>query len=191
MSLPLTGTWEQAVLVATARAAQEAASHAHRGYLGRTALQKILYFLQRAGVPMRYQFDIYHYGPYCDRISRDVEWLVADGVLQDISSSPERYSNYHSTEAARELLQAHAAALQTHQDTINKVVPILLPLDPEHLELLATLDYLYRQITAGGGSGPWKERIIARFMAVKKDRFPRTAVSDAYDSMMHANLIEP
>ena len=67
MSLQLTGTWEQAVLAATARAA---AGHADKGYLGRTALQKIVYFLQISGVPMRYRFDIYHYGPYCDRITR-------------------------------------------------------------------------------------------------------------------------
>jgi hypothetical protein len=58
------------------------------------------------------------------------------------------------------------------------------------LELLATLDYLYRQIKAGGGSGPWKKRVIDRFMEVKRDKFQRTAVSDAYDSMVGANLIE-
>lgn len=187
MSLQLTGTWEQAVLAATARTA---AGHADKGYLGRTALQKIVYFLQIASVPMRYRFDIYHYGPYCDRITCDVELLVADGVLKDISPTPEKYSNYRPADAAEELLQSHPAALQTHQETINKVVQSLLPLEPDHLELLATLDYLYRQKRAGGGSGPWKETVIERFMEVKKDKFPRTAVSEAYDSMVYANLIE-
>ncbi len=187
MSLQLTGTWEQAVLTATARAA---ASHASKGYLGRTALQKILYFLQLSGVPLRYQFDVYHYGPYCVRIARDVEWLVADSVLRDASSNPEKYSNYRPAEAADELLQSHAAALRAHQDTIDKVVETLLPFEPEHLELLATLDYLYRQIKAGGGPGPWKERVIDRFMEVKKDKFQRPAVADAYDSMVRANLLE-
>src|ERR1700757_3431736 len=118
MSLELTGTWEQAILAATARAA---AAHADKGYLGRTALQKILYFLQLSGVPMRYRFDIYHYGPYCDRVSRDVELLVADGVLKDISSNPDKYSNYRPAEAAEELLQSHATTLGTHQETINTV----------------------------------------------------------------------
>src|SRR5438270_2170265 len=174
MPLQLTGTWEQALVAATAQAA--AASQAS-GYLGRTALQKILYFLQISGVPMRYRFDIYHYGPYCDRISRDVEWLVADGVLKDASSSPEKYSNYRPAEAADELLRLHATALQAHQETIHKVVQTLLPLRPDHLELLATLDYLYRQIKAGGGHGPWKERVINRFMEVKKDKFQRYTVS--------------
>ena len=74
-------------------------------YLGRTAIQKILYFLQISGVPMRYRFDIYHYGPYCDRLSRDVEWLMADGVLKDASSNTRKYSNYRPDAAAEELLQ--------------------------------------------------------------------------------------
>jgi uncharacterized protein YwgA len=187
MPLQLTGTWEQAVLVATARAA---AGHADKGYLGRTALQKIVYFLQLSGVPVRYRFDIYHYGPYCDRVSRDVELLVADGVLKDISSSPEKYSNYRPAEEAEELLRSHAAALRTHQEMINRVVLTLLPLEPDHLELLATLDYLYRQKKAGGGSGPWKEIVIDRFLEVKKDKFERSAVSAAYDSMVRANLLE-
>jgi hypothetical protein len=71
------------------------------------------------------------------------------------------------------------------------VVQTLLPLESEHLELLATLDYLYRQKRAGGGSGPRKNGVIDRFLEVKKDKFPRAAVSEAYDSMVRANLIEP
>ena len=187
MPLQLTGTWEHAVLVATARAA---AGHADKGYLGRTALQKIVYFLQLSGVPLRYRFDLYYYGPYCDRITRDVELLVADSVLKDISLSPEKYSNYRPAEAAEELLRSHDTAVHTHQETINKIVQTLLPLEPDHLELLATLDYLYRQKRAGGGSGPWKEAVIDRFMEVKKNKFPRTTVSAAYDSMVCANLLE-
>jgi uncharacterized protein YwgA len=187
MQLLFTGTWEHAVLAATARVA---AGHADKGYLGRTALQKIVYFLQLSGIPVRYRFDIYHYGPYCDRISRDVELLVADGVLKDISSSPDKYSNYRPAEAADELLRSHADTLRSHQETINKVVQTLLPLEPDHLELLATLDYLYRQKKAGGGPGPWKEVVIDRFMEVKKDKFQRAAVSAAYDSMVLANLLE-
>ena len=186
MSLQLTGTWEHAVLTSISRVA---AGHADKGYLGRTALQKIVYFLQLSGIPMRYRFNIYHYGPFCDRISRDVEWLVADGVLRDASSNPEKYSNYRPADAAEELLRAHADALRIHQDTINKVVETLLPLEPSRLELLATLDYLYRQLKAGGGCGPWKERVINRFMEVKKDKFQRDVVWAAYDAMVQADLI--
>jgi uncharacterized protein YwgA len=188
MPLQLTGTWEHALLTA---AANEVAAQGGGGHLGGAACQKLIYFFQAAGVPMRYRFDIYHYGPHCDRITRDLEWLLADEVLTDASlSSSERGRNYLPGSGARELLQSHAASLRAHQETISKVVQTLLPLDPDHLELLATLDYLYRQKKAGGGSGPWKEAVIDRFMEVKKDKFQRTAVSAAYDSMIRAGLIE-
>ena len=57
-------------------------------------------------------------------------------------------------------------------------------------ELLATLDYLYRQLKAGGGPGPWKERVINRFLEVKKDKFSAEEVRAAYDSMVRAGLAE-
>ncbi len=188
MTLQFTGNWEHALLAATVQAAAKKPQHV--GYLGRTALQKILYFLQTAGVPMSYRFDIYHYGPYCDRISRDVEWLLADGVLKDTSQKQEKYSNYRPDTAASDLVQLHAEAIKLHLETIEKVVHALLPLQPDHLELLATLDYLYRLLKAGGGRGPWKDQVIERFLQVKKDKFPRSKVVEAYDSMVSGGLLE-
>lgn len=187
MALQLTGTWEQALLAATA---QTAAQHGVGGYLGRTALQKTLYFLQISGIPMRYRFDLYHYGPFCEAIPRDVEWLLADGVLEDASPCPERYSNYRTAGGAEELMELHRQKLDSCRAAIELVVKALLPLRPDHLEMLATLDYLYRQLRAGGGVGPWKERVIDRFMQVKQDKFRRDDVSSSYDALAQAGLIQ-
>jgi uncharacterized protein YwgA len=187
MPLQLTGSWEHALLAATAKAASEMPAS---GFLGRTALQKIVYFLQVSGVPMRYKFDIYYYGTYCDRIPRDVELLLADGVLQDDSNNREKYSNYRQGEAAEELLHLHKKELEQYRSVIQGVVNALLPLRPERLEVLATLDFLYRQLQAGGGKGPWKERVIDKFVEVKKDKFPRETVVKAYDSMVAIKLID-
>ena len=185
MSLLYTGSWDHALLAATVKAASDAGA---TGYLGRTAIQKIVYFLQVSGVPMRYSFDIYHYGPYCDRISKDVEWLLADSVLKDGSPDSGKYSNYKPATALDDLLQLHPD-INLHLQTITSVVKTLLPLKPDRLELLATLDYLYRQIKAGGGGGPWKQRVVDKFVEVKKDKFSRDDVTAAYDSMVKIQLI--
>ena len=73
MSLFLAKTWEHALL---AKVVQEAAEITQRqgGFLGRTAIQKIVYFLQVLGVPMRYRFEVFHYGPFCITILGDLEW---------------------------------------------------------------------------------------------------------------------
>ena len=50
---------------------------------GRTALQKIAYFLKRQGIPMSYGFELYHYGPFCQEILWDAEMLTSLGVIVD------------------------------------------------------------------------------------------------------------
>jgi uncharacterized protein YwgA len=190
MTLLLTGTREQALL---AMLVQEASGVIQQGsgYLGRTAIQKMAYFLQVRGVPLRYRFDVHYYGPYCDTVSRDIEWLKADGVVTDDSANQQKYSNYRPGPALGEILTLHQKELGPHRQTVRSVVKALLPLNPERLELIATLHYLYREQKALGRPGPWKDGVVSRFQEVKKDRFPAMAVSRAYDEMAEAGLVEP
>jgi hypothetical protein len=187
MSLLLTGSREHALL---AMLTQEAATLSQKegGYLGRTAIQKILYFLQVLGVPMRYRFEIHHYGPYCDEVSRDVEWLIADGVAVDRSYDRSKYSNYGPGPSADELVAKHAKELEPYREAVRTIVGILLPLQPGHLELIATLDYAYRQLKASGGAGPSKEAVISRFLEIKGSKFTRDDISKVYDQMVGVKL---
>jgi uncharacterized protein len=188
VELMLTGTRDQALLSLVVTEARIAADEAG-GYVGRTAIQKILYFLNTRGVPMGYSFDIYHYGPYCEDVLRDAEWLQADEVIRDDSSKPQKYSNYGPGPALEQLLSAYAEELEPYRDRVRQVVRALVPLRAEHLELIATLDYLYRWLCASGQGGPWKERVVARFLEVKKDRFPRAEVEATYERMVSAGLV--
>jgi uncharacterized protein YwgA len=52
-------TQEHALLALVIKEAQAAKSV---GYFGRTALQKVVYFLKALGLPTRYQFEVHHYG---------------------------------------------------------------------------------------------------------------------------------
>src|SRR5260370_13540159 len=106
MGLFLSGTWEHALL---AMITKEAAgvSHEQGGYLGRTAMQKIVYFLQVLDVPMRYRFEVYHYGPLCNTILGDMEWLVADEVATDSSPDSKKYSKFTPGPACQELIAEH------------------------------------------------------------------------------------
>jgi hypothetical protein len=74
---------------------------------------------------------------------------------------------------------------------VRKIVQAFLPLSPERLELIATLHYLYRELKASGGPGPWKEAVVSRFREVKGDKFPSAEVSDTYDQMVTDKLLEP
>jgi uncharacterized protein YwgA len=187
MSLFLTGTWEHALL---AMVVKEAAGVTQKqgGYLGRTATQKIVYFLQVLDVPMRYRFELYHYGPFCDNILGDLEWLMADEVISDSSSTPGKYSKYMPGPACDELIAMHIARLRNYEKTVKSTVEALVPLQPDHLELIATLDYAYRETRAALGRKPTKERVIARFQEFKGDKFPIKTIADTYDRVESAGL---
>jgi hypothetical protein len=88
------------------------------------------------------------------------------------------------------LIALHTLALEPYRKMITTVVQNLLPLEPNHLELLATLDYLYRQLKAGGEVGPWEDRVIDRLFQVKRGQFPLEEVRAAYESMVRAGLAE-
>jgi uncharacterized protein YwgA len=51
--------------------------------LGRTIIQKLCYFVKSKGVPMRYDFDMYHYGPYCQDLYYRMDDMTADNVVKD------------------------------------------------------------------------------------------------------------
>lgn len=161
------------------------------GYVGRTAMQKILYFLQRSGVPLPYQFELYNYGPFCSDIYTDVEYLMADGAVMDKSDKP-RYSNYGPTDKAAELVSLHAAEVSPYTERIKKVVEVLVPLKPNHMELIATLDYLYQQELAKNPDGPVKDAVVERFLQVKGEKHGnKSEVEQKYENLEKAGLFTP
>lgn len=185
MGLMLTGTFDQALLATVIAEA----SKAGRQSVGRTTIQKLMYFLQVSGVPMKYRFDIHHYGPYCDEVTRDTEWLCADEVIEDSSSNP-NYSNYIPGPQFKAIITSHRRALAAVLPRIRKVVVSLSSLALKELELTATIHYLYRQIRAVKARGPWQRTVVDNFMTVKGDRFKREEVLKAYEEMRDAGLVE-
>ena len=189
MSLFLARTWEHALL---AKVVNDAAAVAQEegGYLGRTAIQKIVYFLQVLDVPMRYRFEVCHYGPFCTSILGDLEWLIADAVITDSSPDPGKYSKYTPGPACDELIAKHVAKLKDYDDTVKSTVKALLPLKPDHLELIATLDYAFREMKATLGKKPPKKKVIERFREFKGAKFSDDEITKTYDRLEAAGLFE-
>jgi uncharacterized protein YwgA len=188
MSPLLTNTRDQALLALVIQEASAAAKDAH-WYVGRTAVQKVMYFLQVLDVPMGYRFDIHFYGPYCYDITRDADWLVADSVVADSSTNPDTYSNYTPGDSIQELLTQYPD-VENWRKCVHDVVNALIPLEPRHLELLATLDYLYRQQKATKHTGSLKEAVVCRFMEIKGDKFTRDEVERTYEAMRTIGFVE-
>jgi hypothetical protein len=185
MNLTLKHRWEHALIAATVEAASNKCPDC---YLGRTAIQKLLYFMNVLGVPMRYRFDIHHYGPFCPNVMHDVDWLVADDVIKD-QSKEKRYSNYQPSQGWRELSEQYKEKLDEYRGKIEDVCNALSDLSPEKLELIATLDFSYRWVRARGGAGPWKDAAVEKFKSIKKDRFDDDKIDASYGVLHEAGLI--
>lgn len=182
MALQLTGDRDQALLALVVKEARQVAAAEHC-YVGRTAMQKMMYFLKRRGVSMSYRFDIHHYGPYCEDIVTDIDWLLADGVIKDMSSKQDKYSNYAPDSAIEEILNLHRESLAKDDALIRDTVAALITLKPNMLEVIATLDYLLRSEKATGRTTGLKAAVVEKFMQVKKDRYEKQLVESMYDTV--------
>lgn len=186
MSLVFEHRWEHALVASVIDVAKRECPDC---YLGRTAIQKLVYFLHVLDVPMRFKFRIHHYGPYCDELASTLDWLQADGVVED-QSSQERYSNFTSSGNWPELQESHQTQLEDCEETVESVVKAMGSMDPKTLELIATLDYSFRWVHARGGEGPWKRLAIEKFKNIKKDKFQDDEIDRWYDILVEAKLIE-
>lgn len=186
MTLTLDYRWEHALIAATIDAVKRKCPDCS---IGRTAIQKLLYFMNVMGVPMKYSFEIHHYGPFCSDIMNDVDWLLADSVIKD-RSTQERCSDYELGEGWPKLEEIYKEPIEKHKAAITSVCNALSDLSPNTLELIATLDFCYRWIRARGGNGRRKMDVIEKFKQIKEDKFSDQEIEKWYDVLVNAELIE-
>lgn len=178
--------WEHALVAAVIDATKR---ECHDCYLGRTAIQKIVYFLNVLEVPMRFKFRIHHYGPFCEEVASTLDWLQADAVIKDDSSN-DRYSDYIASENWQTLRQQYSVELEEHLPAIQSVVKALGSMEPRTLELIATLHYSFRWVHARGGSGPWKPATVEKFKQIKKNKFSDGEIDEWHQILLNSKLIE-
>lgn len=186
MSLLFTHSWEHALVAAVIDSAKKDCSSCN---LGRTAIQKLVYFLQVLEVPMNYTFRIHHFGPFCDELASSVDWLLADSVVTDEARTP-NYSSYATGPNYAEIIASFDNEVRKYRKTINAVVGAMASLDPKELEVAATLDYAFRWVKARGNEGPWKDETVKKFKAIKKNKFADPKIDDWYSRLMSAGLIQ-
>lgn len=176
---------DQAVLAEVIRRCE---AEGHK--IGRTALQKIPYFLKSRGVPLDYSFDLYHYGPFCQDILYEARLLESLDVIVDSRDGYNGGSRYGAGDAMEEQLAEHSDFLLEHSQVIDEVVKLLAPLDASTLEVVATIDYLYRYVAASGKTAPCKPEVMDRFMDAKPQyKSKKQMVSDLYDRMAAIGMV--
>lgn len=184
MAVILSRRWEDALI---AYAIKEWTLRSHTK-IGRTIVQKIAYFLKAKGVPMDYEFDIYHYGPYSQELYYRMDDLLVDGVIVDKSASSSR-SSYVVGPEIDEVIHLYEGEIRRYQQQIADVIAMFSDLRPNQMEILATIHYFYVALKRFYGKSPEKELVVERVWGVKGEKFEREIISRVYDTMNKAGLL--
>lgn len=132
-------------LAALAAMADALLSVEPHGWLGRTHLQKAVYFAQELmGLDLGYEFTIYQYGPYASSLDSDVHELQ---IMRALSlQMVGGYPDYQRGPNIGPLLEyAKTGPVAGKGDTLKKLAEIVSPRKARDLELLTTILFLGRQ----------------------------------------------
>lgn len=157
--------------------------------IGKTKIQKILYFLQESmNVPLKYRFRMHYFGPYSDEIDNALSLSKSLGRI-DIQPDVNGFG-YHVTPATTQADTpwqgydiSEDSAVTISAEEIDKAIAILSQLDIPQIELYATIHFIGRP-----SSKLSKEDTVATVNRLKP-KFSVSKIEDAYQTLKQADLI--
>jgi len=160
-----------------------------QGYLGRTAIQKLVYISRQIGIPFPYKFEIYFYGPYSERLSYDIEDFLLFDLIRDTSRDPSRYSKYELTELGNNLVQQIEKEIPDEiKEKLKLIAKAFGPLEPETLELITTVHFLASGLKAKGKEIN-EDDVINKVVGIKGKKFTREQISKVFDALREIGLV--
>ena len=153
--------------------------------VGKTKIQKIVYFLQEAvSVPLGYSFRMHYYGPYSDELDGVLSLAKSVGKI-DITPDPNGFG-YHVTmgqEIGRTWLKDYDVSKELKGAEIDGAINTLGALETFELELYATIHFI-----GGPESRLFKEKTL-RTVRRLKPKFTADRINHAYRNLQEAGLI--
>lgn len=165
--------------------------YAEPGYpLTALELQKLAYFLQAAGEPLRLRFKAHHYGPYADNLNFLLQRLEGHFIrgYGDGSRKPDTELQLEPTavETASRFLTSDATANGRLADVARIIGGFETPYG---MELLATVHW----VATHDEATPTEDRAVQavhRWSAKKKDKFADKHIRTAWRHLSEAGALE-
>ncbi len=147
-----------------------------RAKLGKIQLQKLVYFAQNNGLPLKYVFEIYHYGPYSFELSNDLGSLDALEIV-NVQSDPNGYGFQISTGKFADKFTLPPR----YQKKIEKVIDQFGADNTARLEVKATIHFVSSVVSG-------KSEIIQKVHALKP-RFTKEFIQRSYSELKQTNWV--
>ena len=171
--------WQRYGLIAELARAQR-----KRGFsLGKTALQKEVYFLQTLhGVDCGYEFTLYTYGPFSALLLADLDSVsVLGGVEVQYNAGAGGYLILPGPENAKVIKSANGF-LSEVKDPIESVIEEFGGMYAKELELLATIVFAERE--ARGSGKPLSASALADVVKGVKPHFSDIQIREAIENLV-------
>lgn len=146
--------------------------HVHK--LGKTKMQKLVYFLKASGVPLPFDFDIHYYGPYSQELAEEMDWLEVLGLV-DSARDGNVGVDYRPGDAMEEAMSRYREYLEKHSAAIRRTIEVFKDMSVRDLELHATVHFVRKS----GGRTRSVEETLDGVKSLKGDRFREDEIRGA------------
>lgn len=143
--------------------------------LGKTKLQKLVYFLQQLDADLGYRFELHKYGPYSYDLAGDLSVLENLEVIR-VHREPGG-SGYQISEARRPV-DVSEALLRRTETALNRVVGTLAPLGAQELEVMATVHFIAQALRRRNRE-PRREEVLDIVKSLKPS-YNQTFIEEQY-----------
>ena len=148
------------------------------------AANKLAYFLQRMGQPMKLQFKPHHYGPYAigvEKVLYALNGVYLRGIEQgQVGPFEPLYLNYGKCTEIKQYVEKELPA--SDRERLAKLMELLRGFASDlPLEILATVDYLMQETP--GMSLDGVTSAIARWSSRKEKLFKDEYIAIAYQHL--------
>lgn len=150
-------------------------------------IQKLLYFIQCAGEPLKLRFGKGHYGPYAENLNHVLQ-AVEGHYLRGYGDRTEKVAEATPIELVEGASEEAANFLQDRPDTANRIEQVLELVEgfesPYGLELLASVHYVATSVNSSAAAEPAVAiRIVQQWNKRKGDLFSERHVRLAWDRL--------
>jgi O-acetyl-ADP-ribose deacetylase (regulator of RNase III) len=159
----------------------------HRS-VGRTAFQKVAYFLTVAGVPTGLEYVRGSYGPFSPGLKAIIARLVNNGLV-DESDNDGRFVMVPGP-TYKDARDRYLDQLRRWVPEIERVADLMLRLpSTKDVELAATALFAARELAAQNSAKPSESEVLAAVMEWKKRRRPSIDEQEAANAIRHLAML--
>ena len=153
----------------------------HAWPVGRTRVQKLVYFATAAGVPTGAAFQEEAYGPFAPGLNRVLTSLLNADVLVEERSG--RLLRLAPGPALDDLRGRHHEELSRFRPAIDRVSDLLIRLDGPGTELAGGIHYATMRLASELGRTPIDREVLAKVQAWTRRRRPSLTPADIGDAI--------